>query len=85
MLDPDKPVFQFGGVYLVPQVRHLLTGRPDDRFQVFPGLDGGDKVFYESGKAGGQFMGCLVRLTPDARGNPVDLVNVLQRFFLRAA
>lgn len=69
----------------VPQVRHLLTGRPNNRFQVFPGLDVGNKGFHESGKAGGQFMGRLVRLAPDAGGNPVDLVNVLQRFFLRAA
>lgn len=30
-------------------------------------------------------MGRLVRLAPDTGRNPVDLVNVLQRFFLRAA
>lgn len=85
MLYPDKTVFQFGGIHLVPQVRDLFTGSPDDCFQVFAGLYGSNQSFKKFDKTEGQFMGRLFRLTPNAGGNPVDLVNVLQRFFLRDA
>lgn len=83
----NKPFFQSGCVHLVPQVRHLTSGRADDRFQVFflSRLNGGNEVFQKVRKAGSQFMGGLVCLAPDTAGNPVDLFNVLQRFFLRAA
>lgn len=77
MLDLDQPLFQLGGIYFVPQGRHLLTGEPDDCFQVFPGFDGGNQGFHESGNTGGQFIGRLVRLAPDTGGNPVNFFNVL--------